>query len=85
MEHRQYGHQNGSKKFGLINRLALLPGQGQISWLKDRNDKYTMYSHSHFLPNCALNNRNVDTSRTVILKTTWNFRLVHKTLLKIDY
>ena len=69
----------GKKNLAVLTGWPYYRGRGKI------HDKYTMHSHFHFLHNCAPNNRNVDISRTVILKTTWNFRLVHKALLKIDY
>ena len=31
---------NWSKQFGCINGVAVLAGQGQISWLKGGNEKY---------------------------------------------
>ena len=34
---------NGPKKFGQINGLAILSGQAQILWLDGRNDKYTVH------------------------------------------
>ena len=55
------------------NNLAVLQGQGQILWLEDRigNDKYTIHRiHTEYI------------SRTLIVKTTWTFRLVHKHLRK---
>lgn len=54
---------NWSKKFGCINGVAVLVGQGQISWLKGGNEKY-MHTVQHIRTSGTnipwKNNRNVD-------------------------
>ena len=53
---------NGSNKIGRINGVAVLPGQGQISWRMGRNNKYTIYRirTSWTTALFLTNNRNVD-------------------------
>ena len=64
----------GPAKFGRISGLAVLLGQGQISWLEDRNNKYTIH---RIRTSCTtvfavINNRNADIAYHNS-KTTWNF------------
>ena len=50
-------------------KKAVLPEQGQISWLNSRKNL-----------NHPLSQKQPEISCEVIVKTTWNFPLVHKTL-----
>ena len=62
----------------------MLLEEGQISWLKGRNEKKkTPYIAFTLLEQLfsVINNRKI--SRTLIVQTTWNFPSVHKTLLRI--
>ena len=61
----------GQKNGRTSNGVAVLPGQGQISRLKCRNDKYTL----HGIRTCTtvfsvINNRNVDIAYSNCKKTT---------------
>ena len=62
---------NGPKQLGRFNGVAVLPGQGQISWLRTVLTLIHHTSHSYFLYNCVLFNK----LQECRYRVPWNFPL----------